>query len=242
VVGIPADLVRRRPDVRRAERTLAAQSARIGIAEAEFYPHIGLDGTIGVSAEDFDDLFDGSRSMVGDIGPFFQWNVLNYGRIASNVGIQNARFEQLAWAYQQQVLEAGREAEDGIITFLKSQESVRSLDASTRAAARTLQITIDQYQQGLIDYTGVYLFSSDLAAQQDRLAEAQGSVAQSLISLYRALGGGWEIRLNQVGPPVVIPPADESAMSEPLPVTPLPANGPAEVPVDALPEVALPAE
>ncbi len=194
-VGIPADLVRRRPDVRRAERELAAQSARIGIAEAELYPHIGLNGTIGVAADDFADLFDGSRAMFGGVGPFFQWNILNYGRLTGNIGVQDARFQQLVWAYQQRVLLAGREAEDGIITYLRSQERVRALAAAARAAERTVEITMEQYRQGAVDFTAVFIASSELAARQDDLANAQGAMAQSLILLYRALGGGWEMRL-----------------------------------------------
>jgi NodT family efflux transporter outer membrane factor (OMF) lipoprotein len=205
-VGIPADLVRRRPDVRRAERELAAQSARIGVAQSDLYPHLGLNGTIGASAEQFNDLFDGSRSTVAGIGPFFRWDLLNYGRIASNIGIQDARFQQLAWAYQQRVLNAGREAEDAIISYLKSQERVRAAAASAQAAARALEITQEQYRQGVVDFTAVFIASSEQSLRQDLLADAQGGMAQSLISLYRALGGGWEIRLHST-PAEEVPPA-----------------------------------
>jgi NodT family efflux transporter outer membrane factor (OMF) lipoprotein len=198
-IGIPADLVRRRPDVRRAERDVAVQSARIGIAESELYPHISLSGTFGVAAEDFGNLFDGQRSTFGGIGPAFRWDVLNYGRLVNNVRAQDARFQQLAYTYQQTVLEAGREAEDGIVRFLRSQERARSLEASVKAAARTREITFNQYRQGAVEFTAVFLAESQLAQGQDRLAAAQGDVARSLIALYRALGGGWELRL--IGPP-----------------------------------------
>ena len=133
--------------------------------------------------------------MFGGIGPFFQWNILNYGRITGNIGVQDARFQQLVWAYQQRVLVAGREAEDGIITYLRSQERVRALAASAQAAQRTVEITLEQYRQGAVDFTAVFIASSELAVRQDDLASAQGAMAQSLISLYRALGGGWEMRL-----------------------------------------------
>ena len=195
VIGIPADLVRRRPDIRRAERELAAQSALIGLATTDLYPHLGLSGNIGVSAQDFDQLFE-SRSGSGSFGPYFRWDVLNYGRLVSRIDIQDARFEQLAWSYEQQVLVAGREAEDGLITYLRGQERVQNLEESTAAAARTLEISGDQYRQGVIDETAVFIITTTLTRQQDQLATAQGARTQSLIDLYRALGGGWEIRLN----------------------------------------------
>ena len=118
VVGVPADLVRRRPDVRRAERQVAAQSARIGVAVSDLYPHFSVLGTIGVEAEQFGDLFK-SGSMIGEISPGFRWDILNYGRLVNNVRVQDARFQELAYAYQDQVLIAGQEAEDAIVSFLQ---------------------------------------------------------------------------------------------------------------------------
>jgi NodT family efflux transporter outer membrane factor (OMF) lipoprotein len=196
VVGIPADLVRRRPDVRRAERELAAQSARIGIATTNLYPHLGLNGNIGVTAKDFDGLFDG-HATAGGFGPYFRWDLLNYGRLVSLINIEDARFEQLLYSYEQQVLVAGREAEDGLITYLRAQESVRNLQDSAAAASRTTEISSEQYRQGAVDFTAVFVASATLASQQDKFAAAQGATTQSLIDLYRALGGGWEIRLNR---------------------------------------------
>ena len=196
VVGIPANLIRRRPDVRRAERELAAQSAQIGLATSRLYPHLGLNGDIGLTSRDISGFANGSQSMNGSFGPYFRWDLLNYGRLTSLIDMEDARFEQLLWAYQQQVLVAGREAEDGLITYLRGQEKVRNLEASAQAAERTLEITKDQYRQGVVDFTPVFLASSVLAGQQDKLAAAQGAKSQSLISLYRSLGGGWEIRLN----------------------------------------------
>jgi NodT family efflux transporter outer membrane factor (OMF) lipoprotein len=195
VVGVPADLLRRRPDVRRAERLVAAQSARIGVAVSDLFPHFSVLGTIGVEAEQFGDLFK-SGSMIGEISPGFRWDILNYGRLVNNVRVQDARFQQLAYAYQNQVLEAGREVEDAIVLFLRSQEQSRHLDASVDAAARTVEITSDQYNEGLVDFTAVYLFQTTLTEQQDQWAVAQGDIALGLIAVYRALGGGWQIRLG----------------------------------------------
>jgi NodT family efflux transporter outer membrane factor (OMF) lipoprotein len=198
-VGIPADLLRRRPDVRRAERLVAAQSALIGIAEAEFYPHISLNGTIGLAADQFKELFDTPDAMTGNIGPSFRWSILNYGRLLANVRFQDARFQALAYAYQNSVLNAARETEDAIIAFLKSQEQARYLAASVEAANRTVEITTEQYRQGAVDYTPLFLFQSTLTEQQDQLAAVRGNIALGLIETYRALGGGWEMRLADQG-------------------------------------------
>jgi outer membrane protein TolC len=195
VVGIPADLLRRRPDVRRAERIVAAQSARIGIAEAEFYPHISLNGTIGVAADQFKELFDTPDSMTASFGPSFRWSMLNYGRLLANVRFEDARFQELAYAYQNSVLVAAREAEDGIIGFLQSYEQANRLAASVEAASRTVEITAEQYRQGAVDFTPLFLFQDTLTEQQDQLATAQGDIALNAIATYRALGGGWEMRL-----------------------------------------------
>jgi NodT family efflux transporter outer membrane factor (OMF) lipoprotein len=196
IVGVPADLLRRRPDVRRAERQVAAQSARIGIAVSDLFPHISLTGTIGLEAEHFDDLFDTPESLFGNIGPGIRWDVLNYGRLLNGIRVQDARFQGLAFAYQDRVLNAGREVEDAMVVFLRSQEQAQALDASVQAATRTVEITRDQYTEGEVDFTPVFLFESTLTEQQDELAVAQGDIAQGLIGIYRALGGGWQIRLE----------------------------------------------
>ena len=198
-LGIPADLLRRRPDIRRIERQAATQSALIGVAKSDLYPRLSLLGSIGVRAEDFGDLFRTPGSLAGSIGPSFHWDILNYGRIESNVEVQRARFRQLVLGYQEAVLRAGREAEDAAISFLKAQERALYLNNSVAAASRTVEITHAQYQQGVIDFTPVFLFEGTLAEQQDQLAIAQGEIALSLVDLYRAVGGGWEMRMQDTG-------------------------------------------
>ena len=123
-VGIPADLVRRRPDVRRAERNAAAQAESIGIAVSDFYPAISLNGSFSYSAAEFPQLFS-PGALYGIWGPSFQWNLLNYGRILNNVHAQDALFQQLVAHYQNTVLTASQEVENGIVTFLKSQVQTR---------------------------------------------------------------------------------------------------------------------
>ncbi|MBX7075154.1 MAG: TolC family protein [Pirellulales bacterium] len=222
-VGIPAQLLARRPDVRRAERQVAAQSARIGVAVSELYPHIGIGGTLGWSSRNFSNLMD-SDALYGNVGPTFQWNVLNYGRIANNIRLQDARLQELIATYQQQVLVAAREAEDGLARFLQSQEVVRYQTESVVANQRAVEISLVQYKGGLTDFNRVALLQQNLVTQQIVQTRARGEVALGLIEVYRALGGGWELRLRPV-PPVLLPPAGPNAPAEAVPPPPpLPAG------------------
>jgi outer membrane protein TolC len=198
-VGIPANLVRQRPDVRRAERRLAAQSARIGVAKADFYPRLSLNGSIGVNAEQFYDLFDTPESLFASVGPSFQWNLLNYGRILNFVRVQEGAFQQRAYEYQQQVLEAGREVEDAIVLYLKAQQRVRTLAKAVAAARGTVEISGEQFRLGATDLGVNALFQGILAQQEDLHAQVQGDIALNLVAIYRSLGGGWEIRLQRDG-------------------------------------------
>ena len=134
-VGIPADLLRRRPDVRSAERQVAAQSAQIGVAEAELYPTIFINGTIGLEAADLSKLFE-SKSFVGTITPNFRWNILNYGRIANNVHLQQARMQELIAAYQNEVLTAAQQVQTSLRGFLRSREQAEALSKSVTAGSR----------------------------------------------------------------------------------------------------------
>jgi outer membrane protein TolC len=221
IVGVPCDLLRRRPDVRRAERQVAAQSARIGVAASDLYPHFSLLGTIGLEAEGFGDLFKTPGSMIGNITPGVRWDILNYGRLINNVRVQDARFQELAYAYQDRVLNAGREVEDAMVLFLRSQQETEHLRGSVAAAARTVEITEEQYRQGAVDFTAVYLFQITLTDEQDSLAVSQGNIALGLIGVYRALGGGWEIRLQNCGAVcncnIFGPPAMEQLPGAPAP-------------------------
>jgi NodT family efflux transporter outer membrane factor (OMF) lipoprotein len=196
IVGIPAELLRRRPDVQQAERMAALQSARIGITEAEFYPHIGITGTIGVQSQNFSKLFD-SNSLIGQIGPGFNWNILNYGRIKNNVRAQDARFQQAILTYRDTVLRANEEVENGIVGFLREQERVVSLTGSTDAATRSVGIATRQYEKGVIDYQPLLDSERALVQQQDTLTESRGLVGLHLVAIYKALGGGWQAEQQQ---------------------------------------------
>ncbi len=208
-IGIPAEMLRRRPDIRRVEHQMLAQSELIGVTQADLYPHFSLVGSIGLSSSDSNvtaDGFPGSSSL-GDlfnsssidyfIGPTFSWDVLNYGRIKNKVRIEDARFQQLTEDYRNTVLQAAQEVENGIVSYLRSQEEQKYLRDSANAAARSVDLSMLQYKEGLSDFQRVLESQRSLVTQQDLLAANQGDVAVNLISLYKALGGGWESRLGK---------------------------------------------
>ena len=198
-VGIPADLLRQRPDVRRAERQLAAQCSRIGVAASDFYPHLSIAGTLNVESKFGSNLLQ-SGSLAGVVGPNFRWDILNYGRIKNNVRMQDAAFNRLAHAYEQSILEAHQQVEDGLVTFVQTHEKIASLEKTVEASSRAVQLSSLQYRAGTVDFNRVFQSQVDRVKQQDQLATAQGELAQSLVSVYRALGGGWQIRLNEKFP------------------------------------------
>lgn len=219
VIGIPAELVRRRPDVRRAEREVAAASARIGIAEADLYPAFTINGQIFVQANQFQDMFN-SRAVGGSVGPSFNWNIFNYGRIRNNIVAEEARFMQEVAQYQNVVLNANREAEDAIVSFLKSREQEFYLRSSSNAAKEARDTINDRYRGGKDDFNRVFVADLALTQQQDALAQAQGEIALSLVDIYRALGGGWQIRLEDL-PPMNIAPVEEIAPEQQMMRNPL---------------------
>ena len=192
-IGIPADLLRRRPDIRRSERQLAAQSAQIGIAKADLFPSFALFGTISLASQDFDDLFKGG-SFENFGGPSFRWAILNYGRIQNNIRVQDARFQALIGDYENTVLQAQGEVENAIAAYLGAQRQVTFLTGSVGSAARAVELAEFQYREGAVDYTRVLNTQQFLVAEQDRLVVTRGSVALNLVALYKALGGGWELR------------------------------------------------
>lgn len=220
-VGVPAELVWRRPDVRRAERLVAAQSAEIGIATSELYPHISINGMMAWEAAQFSDIFK-SSAFGGTIGPSLRWNVLNYGRLLNNIRVQDARFQQLVANYQQTVLQANEEAENAIVAYLHFTDQIKVLEESAKQASEAERVAQVKYREGEIDFNRLFTVQQLLLDQQERLASARGNAAQSLVDLYRALGGGWEIRLD--------PSAGGALAQEPpsgVPVAPTPETLPA---------------
>ena len=191
-MGIPAELLLRRPDVRRALREAAAQSAQIGVAEADFYPRIGVSGFIGYAAGRYPPACSNREDLPAMILPSFQWKILNYGRILNNVRKQDARLQEKVFQYQQTVLKAGQEVEDALVGFLQSQLQARSLPRRREARNRIpWSWCWRNTRKGLSISTGSSP-QSQLLTQQDQLAIARGNIASSLIAVYRALGGGWQ--------------------------------------------------
>lgn len=202
--GIPADLLRRRPDVRVAERELAAQSARIGVAQSDFYPHISLVGTIGYQAENFSQL-GSSGSSAGIISPNFSWNILNYGRIKNNVAAEKAAFHRLAYAYRSAVLNAEREAEDAQVAYVYNFDRAESLQFGANGAKVAVDKALETYRVGSLDFNRLFLLQAELLRQQDLLAQTEGDIALSMIAMFKAVGGGWEsVRANCRPMPFVI--------------------------------------
>ena len=200
-VGAPAELLRRRPDIRQAELQAAAQSARIGIAEASLYPSFSLLGSIGFTTSDTNrsdmgDLVD-SDSFGYSLGPSFSWPILNYGRLKNNVRIQDARFEELIVNYQNTVLEAAREVEDSLAGFLGARTAAGYLGDSVKSAQRSVELSMIQYREGAVDYQRVLDSQQSLLVQQDQHVSARGNIALNLVATYKALGGGWQIRAGQ---------------------------------------------
>jgi len=208
VVGIPAQLIRRRPDVRAAERRVAAQSALIGVATAELYPAFNIMGTFGWHASDFSKMFS-SDANHGTVGPSFNWGILNYGRVANNVRLQNARFCELVALYKQSVLRANQEAEDAIVAFLQSQQIVAALQEGVEALEKSCELALIQYRNGEVDYNRLATVQSELVTYQDNLASAKSEVTLSLIQIYKALGGGWQIRCRALPEVIVLAPEAE---------------------------------
>ncbi|MEW6356720.1 MAG: efflux transporter outer membrane subunit [Planctomycetota bacterium] len=195
-IGIPAELLRRRPDIRRAERNAATECARIGVTKADLYPTFSLAGSFGWEAQHFSWLFDG-HAFNGSVGPSVRWDLFNYGRIKNNIRLQDARFEEAMTTYQNTVLQAGQEVEDAIVAYLRSQEQANFLTESVTAARKSVDLAMIQYQAGGADYTRVLNTQTALVQGQDDLVVSHGNIALSLVSLHRALGGGWQIRYGK---------------------------------------------
>jgi NodT family efflux transporter outer membrane factor (OMF) lipoprotein len=197
-VGIPSDLLRRRPDIRNAELQAAAQCARIGVSRADLYPTFSLTGSFGFLASDVGRFGMGDMtnwySRYGSYGPSFSWNILNYGQITNNVRVQDARFQELIFRYQNTVLRAQQEVEDAMTGFLQSWKSKILLTEAVAAAKQAVKLAVIQYRNGATDYTTVITSQQILLDGQESLAVARGAVPQGLVGIYRSLGGGWELR------------------------------------------------
>jgi outer membrane protein, multidrug efflux system len=198
-IGLPSDLLRRRPDIRRAEREIAASTARIGAATADLFPKFNLVGSLGLQSTNFSDLGNFS-SRFWSIGPSVSWPILDWGRIRSNIGVQNAREEQAFLVYERTVLTSFREVEDSLTAFLHEQTRREMLAGAVQANRRAVDLATQLYQQGLNDFLSVLQAQRDLYLSEDALVQSDLAVTTNLVSLYKALGGGWEIEAHATNP------------------------------------------
>ncbi len=189
-VGVPADLLRRRPDVRQTERDLAAQTAKIGVATADLYPKFTLNGSIGLEAFSLGNLFtSGSRTF--SAGPSVTWRVFDAGAIRQNIEVQSALQEQYLITYEAAVLNALKEVENAVVAYGEEQNRRESLREATGAAQRAVDLAQLKYQAGLSDFLNVLIAQRSLISFQDQLVQSDGTVVSNLVRLYKALGGGW---------------------------------------------------
>jgi NodT family efflux transporter outer membrane factor (OMF) lipoprotein len=189
-IGVPADLLRQRPDVRKAERQLAAQTARIGVATADLYPKLTLSGAIGLQALTFGGLFNAANTFSsGSSG--LTWRIFDAGAIRKNIEIQSALQEQSLIAYESAVLAALEEAENAILAYAQEQRRRQSLAEATRSAQAAAELAEIKYRAGLIDFTTVLEAERSLLSFRDQLAQSDGAIVMNLVKLYKALGGGW---------------------------------------------------
>lgn len=188
-VGVPADLLRRRPDVRQAERELAAQTARIGVATADLYPKLTLSGSIGLETLSIRNLSSGTMAISG--GPSISWAIFKGGAIRQNIKLQSALQEEALAHYESVILGALEEVENALRAYIETQERRKSLSVATRAAQKAAELAQTKYQAGLTDFTSVLDAQRSLLSFQEQLTVSNGNVSANLVRVYKALGGGW---------------------------------------------------
>jgi NodT family efflux transporter outer membrane factor (OMF) lipoprotein len=194
-VGVPADLLRQRPDIRRAERQLAAQTARIGIATADLYPRLSLSGSFAFEALEGSDLIkSGSRGFA--FGPTVRWLLFDGKRVRNQIKVEDARAEQALYQYEQSMLNALNEAENAMTQYLQQRDTLLALERSQQAGRRSVQLSTGLYKDGLSDFQNVLDSQRALFEIENQLAAARGDTVINLVQLYKAIGGGW----NPAGP------------------------------------------
>ncbi len=190
-VGVPAEALRRRPDIRRAERELAAQTARIGVATAGLYPRFDLIGSVGLESLTIENLPDW-MSRVFSIGPSATWNLFDAGAVRGNIAVQKARRDQALLQYRSAVLGALEEVENALVAYSREKDRLDALTRAMAAAKRADLVARDRYKAGLVDFSNVLDAQRSLLSFDDEQAQSAGAVTGDLIRLYKALGGGWQ--------------------------------------------------
>jgi NodT family efflux transporter outer membrane factor (OMF) lipoprotein len=189
-VGIPADTLNRRPDIRKAERQLAAQTAQVGVATAELYPSLRLSGSVGLEALSSERLFN-STSRTYSIGPGFSWPIFDAGAIRANIRLQSSLQEEALAKFEATVLSALEEVENALVAYAQEQERNQALKESADAAGQASMLAGIQYSAGLINFSEVLDARRSLLSYQDQLVQSSGTMTANLVRLYKAIGGGW---------------------------------------------------
>lgn len=190
-VGIPSEMLRRRPDVRAAERRLAAATARIGVATADLFPRFSLTGSFGLQSQDLGDLPEGD-SRFWYIGPSVRWPLLDFGRIRSNIAVQNARTQAAEATYEGVILRSLSEVETALVRLSRERRRLEHLDAAATDARRAASVANELYRNGLLEYLDLLDAQRTAYEAEDALAQSRAAIAGDTVRLYRALGGGWE--------------------------------------------------
>ncbi len=198
--ALPAELLRQRPDIRRAERILAAQTAQVGVATAGLYPVFSLSGTFALQSQQISDVGDwGSRAW--GFGPAMRWNIFDGNRARSSIKVQEARTEQALADYEKTVLLALEEVENAMVAYAREQERLKALEKSVRAARKSVELVKSSYEIGLTDFQNVLDMQRSLVDQEDEMATSRGLVAKALARIYTTLGGGWSVDATQTEVP-----------------------------------------
>lgn len=189
-VGTPEMLLRRRPDLRAAERELASQTALVGVAVGELFPKIQISGSVGLEANTFNNIPDGAETY--HFGPSFTWSPFDLGRLRSKIKAQDAKTEEALLGYEQAVLEALEDVENAIASLNAENRRLVSTEKAYKASSRAHQLAVEQYEEGVIDFLSV-LDAQEEALNNERLfIQSKQQAATALVGLYKALGGGWE--------------------------------------------------
>ena len=190
LVGIPADLLRRRPDIRAAEQRVIAQNARVGVAIGDLYPIFTLNGSFGLDSDKLENLFEGS-SVNAAIGPSFRWNILNFGKYRFNVEAQRFTHQELIVAYREAVLEAAQQVDDSLVAYVNERDRVQTLSDAVDAYTDAYNLSKERYQSGQIDFQRLLDSQAGKLSYELQFIQCQASMMASVVQLYRALGGDW---------------------------------------------------
>jgi NodT family efflux transporter outer membrane factor (OMF) lipoprotein len=190
-VGLPSELLRRRPDIRRAEANLHAATANVGVAVSDLYPRFFINGSAGTSGDRVRSLFDWN-SVTYSIGPNVSWPIFTAGRVRAGIAVQEAVRAQSLLAYEQAILIALSDVESSLVAYQKEQEHHAALETAVTANRRAVDLSTQLYTAGNTDFLNVLTAQRSLYATEDALVQSDRTIATNLISLYKALGGGWE--------------------------------------------------